>query len=142
MIPDWLIHSLDVSELRRLAEQYAALARVFQSKADDLEFQSAMFARATAAAATRRAKASTWERDRGIVLAYQAGATEAAIAARAGLSERQVRRIARQALNRQPGRLAALGGGANGQGHQEASQQPGTVAPQPVGVEQAKARSR
>ncbi len=139
MIPEWLIHTLDVSELRRLADAYGALSRLFQSRANDLEDAARETRRRQAAAATKRS--TTWERDRAIVLAYQSGAAEAAIAAKAGLSERHVRRIARKALAGLPGRLAALPAGSACHSHQhQPSGDPGQPAAQRAEVDQAKAR--
>ncbi len=137
MIPDWLIHTLDVSELRRLADTYGALSRLFQSRANDLEDAARETRRRQAAAATKRS--ATWERDRAIILAYQSGAAESAIAQKAGLSERQVRRIARKALAGLPGRLAALPTPCR---HHRRQQQPASDPGQPAGqradIDQAK----
>lgn len=96
MVPDWLIHRLDATELKRLAEAYHGLAGYLAAKADQLAKAEAIRNARQKAARTRRdAKA---ELHRAIWRRYQAGRSDAEIGKAVALSPRQVRRILKQLL--------------------------------------------
>ncbi len=103
VIPEWIIHRLGASELRQLADAYNGIANYFMSRAEQLDRDAALSTARKAAVQTR--KQNEIERDREICRLYRAGLTDADIAGRCNLSDRQVRRVTakmRQARRRPP----------------------------------------
>lgn len=94
MLPDWVIHKLDVSALKDLAAQYRALAHYLENRADSLAPAEAV-AQARRKAAVTRKLAKLTEAQRLARLVAE-GRSNAEIGVKFGISERTVQRRLRR----------------------------------------------